>query len=154
MGVKIYLKGGEVIEIRGEGLKFAQQALSAKADRRRRLRRGSLIRVEQGPKGTWHISQLPEVEAAVVSVDPHDGAIRALVGGFEFGRNKFNHVTQALRQPGSSFEPFIYSAALEKGITALVAVSMKFTEFDPIESTAGVRWSGEKPMPCTRSWPR
>jgi penicillin-binding protein 1A len=63
----------------------------------------------------WQISQLPEVESAFVAVDPKDGAIRALVGGFDFNRNKFNHVTQAWRQPGSSFKPFIYSASLEKG---------------------------------------
>ncbi len=50
-------------------------------------------------------------------MDPNDGAIRALVGGFDFYRNKFNHATQAYRQPGSSFKPFIYSAALEKGFT-------------------------------------
>jgi penicillin-binding protein 1A len=57
------------------------------------------------------------VESAFVAVSPQDGAIRALVGGFDFNRNKFNHVTQAWRQPGSSFKPFIYSASLEKGYT-------------------------------------
>ena len=117
MAVKVYLKGGERIDARGEGLKFVQQALRAKAAPRLRLLRGALIRVERGAKGFWQISQMPEVEAALVSIDPRDGAIHALVGGFDFDRNKFNHVTQALRQPGSSFKPFIYSAALEKGFT-------------------------------------
>ena len=66
-------------------------------------------------KQGWQIAQIPEVEAALIAANPQDGAVRALVGGFDFGRNKFNHVTQAWRQPGSSFKPFIYSAALEKG---------------------------------------
>jgi penicillin-binding protein 1A len=73
--------------------------------------------VQKDDKGHWQIVQLPEVEAAFVAANPTDGAIRALVGGFDFNRNKFNHVTQAWRQPGSSFKPFIYSAALEKGFT-------------------------------------
>src|SRR5207245_1659769 len=75
---------------------------------------GSVIRVTQGTKG-WQITQLPQVEATLVSLTPQTGAIRSLVGGFDFNQNKFNHVTQAWRQPGSSFKPFIYSAALEKG---------------------------------------
>jgi penicillin-binding protein 1A len=77
-----------------------------------------VVRVQQvGNKPQWRLAQLPEVEAALVSLHPKDGAITALVGGFDFNRNKFNHVTQAWRQPGSSFKPFIYSAALEKGYT-------------------------------------
>jgi penicillin-binding protein 1A len=76
-----------------------------------------VIRVVKHAKDTWEITQLPEVEGAFVALDPRDGAIRALVGGFDFAKNKFNHVTQAWRQPGSSFKPFIYSAALEKGFT-------------------------------------
>jgi penicillin-binding protein 1A len=67
-------------------------------------------------KGSWEITQLPEVEGAFVAMDPRDGAVRALVGGFDFGKNQFNHVTQAWRQPGSTFKPFVYSAALEKGL--------------------------------------
>lgn len=82
-----------------------------------------MIRVVQTPKKTWEITQLPEVEGAFVAVDPRTGAIRALVGGFDFDKNKFNHVTQAWRQPGSSFKPFIYSAALEKGFTPATIVN-------------------------------
>ena len=63
----------------------------------------------------WFISQQPRVESGIVSITPQTGAIRALVGGFDFSRNHFNHVTQAWRQPGSAFKPFMYSAALEKG---------------------------------------
>ena len=75
------------------------------------------MRALQTPKGDWTLTQLPEVEGAFVATEPSTGAIRALVGGFDYGKNKFNHVTQAWRQPGSSFKPFIYSASLEKGFT-------------------------------------
>jgi len=114
---------GETIEITGDGLKPAQSGLSSKAPPNIRLRRGAVIRVVQTPKKTWEITQLPDVEGAFVAVDPRSGAIQALVGGFDFDKNKFNHVTQAWRQPGSSFKPFIYSAALEKGFTPATVVN-------------------------------
>ena len=116
-GVRAYCKGGEIAEISGEGLKFAQSSQSDKVALNRRLRVGSLIRVQKDEKGNWQIIQLPQVEAAFVSASPRDGTVYALVGGFDFSRSQFNHVTQAWRQPGSSFKPFIYSAALEKGFT-------------------------------------
>ena len=115
--IKVYRKGGEVLEVSGEGLKFAQRMVGDKAPANQRLRRGAVVRIQKDDKGLWQITQLPLVEAALVSIDPSDGAVRALVGGFDFNRNKYNHVMQALRQPGSSFKPFIYSAALEKGFT-------------------------------------
>ena len=87
------------------------------------LRPGALVRITKTAKGGWEITQLPEVEGAFVAIDPRDGAIHALVGGFDFNKNKFNHVTQAWRQPGSSFKPFIYSAALEKGFTPMTVVN-------------------------------
>ncbi len=114
---------GEPIEITGDGLKPAQSGLSDKAPPNIRIRRGAVIRIIQTPKKTWDITQLPEVEGAFVAVDPRNGAIKALVGGFDFDKNKFNHVTQAWRQPGSSFKPFIYSAALEKGFTPATVVN-------------------------------
>jgi penicillin-binding protein 1A len=114
---------GESIEITGEGLKPAQSGLSDKAPANIRIRRGAVIRVVQTPKNTWEITQLPEVEGAFVAIDPRDGSIKALVGGFDFEKNKFNHVTQAWRQPGSSFKPFIYSAALEKGFTPATIIN-------------------------------
>jgi len=113
--IKAYRKGGEIVTLSGDALKFAARMLDDKAPPGKRLRRGAIIRLIKDEKGNWQISQLPEVESAFVSLAPQDGAIRALVGGFDFNRNKFNHVTQAWRQPGSSFKPFIYSAALEKG---------------------------------------
>jgi len=115
--VQAYRRGGETVQVAGDGLKFAQRMLDDKAPANKRLRRGAIIYVQKDDKGNWQIVQLPEVEAAFVAANPVDGTIRALVGGFDFNRNKFNHVTQAWRQPGSSFKPFIYSASLEKGFT-------------------------------------
>lgn len=107
---------GEKIVITGDGLKPVESGLSDKAAPNIKIRPGAVIRVIETGKGKWSATQLPEVEGAFVAVDPRTGAIRALVGGFDFQKNKFNHVTQAWRQPGSSFKPFLYSAALEKGV--------------------------------------
>jgi penicillin-binding protein 1A len=120
--VRAYLRGGEVATIAGEGLKFAQKMLDDKAAPNKRIRRGALIRVQKDEKRNWQILQLPEAEAGLIAINPADGRVRALVGGFDFNRSKFNHVTQAWRQPGSSFKPFIYSAALEKGYTPATIV--------------------------------
>ncbi|HYO28577.1 MAG TPA: penicillin-binding protein 1A [Azonexus sp.] len=113
--IHAYRKGGDIVTLSGDAMKFAAAMLDDKAPANKRIKRGAIIRLLKNDKGDWQISQLPEVESAFVAVDPKSGAIRALVGGFDFNRNKFNHVTQAWRQPGSSFKPFIYSAALEKG---------------------------------------
>ncbi len=121
--VKAYRRGGEIIEITGDGLKFAQKFLTSKAGSNQHIRRGSLIRIWKNEKGAWQIMQLPQVEASLVSINSRDGAIRAIVGGFDFNRSQFNHVTQAWRQPGSSFKPFIYSAALEKGFTPATIIN-------------------------------
>lgn len=118
-----YNKDAEKIEINEEGLRFAQKSLTTNPENKQRIRRGSIIRAIRDHKGQWQIAQLPQVEAALVSVDPQDGAIRSLAGGFDFTRNKFNHVTQAWRQPGSSFKPFVYSAALEKGFTPATIIN-------------------------------
>ncbi|MES3012016.1 MAG: penicillin-binding protein 1A [Pseudomonadota bacterium] len=132
-------QNGERIEITGEGLKPAQSGLSAKAPPNIRIRRGAIIRVAQASKKTWEITQMPEVEGAFVALDPRDGSVRALVGGFDYERNKFNHVTQAWRQPGSSFKPFIYSAALEKGFTPATVVNDAPLFFDA-GVTGGQPW--------------
>ncbi|MDE2440535.1 MAG: penicillin-binding protein 1A [Betaproteobacteria bacterium] len=113
--IRAYRKGGEIVTLTGDATKFAAKMLDDKAPPNKRLKRGAIIRLQKDDKGNWQISQLPEVESAFVAIAPQDGSIRALVGGFDFNRNKFNHVTQAWRQPGSSFKPFIYSASLEKG---------------------------------------
>ncbi len=114
--VRAMMRRGEEVRITGDGLKFASRALTDK-NQDHSIRRGSIIRLQAGEKNGYAISQVPKAEAALVSVDPANGAIVALSGGFDFNASKFNHVTQAWRQPGSSFKPFIYSAALEKGFT-------------------------------------
>jgi penicillin-binding protein 1A len=146
-------QSGEKVEITGEGLKPAQSGLSDKAPPKIKIRRGAVIRVVKTPKSTWEITQLPEVEGAFVALDPRDGAIHALVGGFDFNKNKFNHVTQAWRQPGSSFKPFIYSAALEKGFTPSTVINDAPLFFDA-GVTGGQPWEPknydgkfEGPMP-------
>jgi len=136
--VQAALRTGEKIALSGEGLRFAARALDSKTSPQRRIRRGAIIRVQREGKA-WQIAQLPEVEAAFISLDAQDGAIRAMVGGFDFGRNKFNHVTQAWRQPGSSFKPFIYSAALEKGFTPATVVSDEPVVLEA-EETGSQRW--------------
>lgn len=138
--VKAYRKGGEIVEITGDGLKFAQKFLVSKVGAsQQHIRPGSLIRIRKNEKGAWQIVQLPQVEASLVSIDSRDGAIRAMVGGFDFNRSQFNHVTQAWRQPGSSFKPFIYSAALEKGFTPATVINDAPLSFTA-EETGTEQW--------------
>lgn len=129
---------GDVVEITGDGLKPVQSGLSDKAPPNIKIRRGAVIRIAKGPKN-WEVTQLPEVEGAFVALDPRSGAIKALVGGFDFDKNKFNHAAQAWRQPGSSFKPFIYSAALEKGFTPATVVNDAPLFFDA-GVTGGQPW--------------
>ncbi|MDB5762823.1 MAG: penicillin-binding protein [Herminiimonas sp.] len=132
------LASGEEITISGSGLSFAANLLSDKAAPNRRVKRGAIIRVVQEGKA-WNITQMPEVESAFVSANTEDGSIRALVGGFDYNRNKFNHVTQAWRQPGSSFKPFIYSASLEKGLSPSTVINDSPISFDAGQ-TGGQAW--------------
>jgi penicillin-binding protein 1A len=115
---KLYVNGGELITIEADGLKFAARMLDKSAPPNKQLRRGAVVRLQKTAKG-WQILQLPDVQAAFVAGSPIDGAVRALVGGWDFSKNKYNRVTQAWRQPGSSFKPFIYSAGLEKGYSPI-----------------------------------
>jgi penicillin-binding protein 1A len=132
--VKAIRSDGETVSVTGDGLKFAARALSDKGPPGIRIRPGAVVRLAHDDKGKWQITQLPQVESALISARPSDGAILALVGGFDFDRNKFNHVTQAIRQPGSSFKPFIYSAALEKGFTPATVVIDGPLYFDASET--------------------
>jgi penicillin-binding protein 1A len=136
--VRAVLSSGEEISITGAGLSFAANLLSDKAPPNRKVKRGAIIRVEQEGKN-WSITQMPEVEAAFISADPQDGAIHSLIGGFDFNRSKFNHVTQAWRQPGSSFKPFIYSASLEKGLSPATIINDSPISFDAGQ-TGGQAW--------------
>ena len=138
--IEAALRTGEKVSIGGESLRFAARALDSKTTPQKRIRRGSIIRVQrESPAKPWQIVQLPEVESAFISLDPQDGAVRALVGGFDFNRNKFNHVTQAWRQPGSSFKPFIYSASLEKGFTPATVIPDEPVVLEA-EQTGSQRW--------------
>ena len=137
--VQAVLADGEAVQLSGDGIKFAVASLRDKAPAATRVRAGAVIRVARDDKGRWGIAQVPQVDAAFVSMRPTDGALLSLVGGFDFDRSKFNHVTQAQRQPGSSFKPFIYSAALEKGFTPATVVN-DAPFFVPADKAGGEDW--------------
>ncbi|HEY0955202.1 MAG TPA: PBP1A family penicillin-binding protein [Roseateles sp.] len=109
---KLVLADGQKITLKGAALRSLASA-----------KRGAVVRVLEGQGGQWLLSQTPQAEGAVVTLDPQSGAIRALVGGFDFTRNQFNSATQAWRQPGSAFKPFVYSALLDQGAWAGTLVS-------------------------------
>lgn len=116
--IQARLRNGDSIDLAASELKFAARYLDASLAQPHRLRPGSIIRVMRPSAAQpWQLTYLPQVEAGMIGLAPANGAITAMVGGFSFSRNQFNHITQAWRQPGSSFKPFIYSAALETGIT-------------------------------------
>lgn len=91
---------------------------------------GDLIRLRQNSEGNWKLAQIPEAQAALVTLDPDNGAIKALVGGFDFSTSNFNRATQAKRQPGSNFKPFIYTSALEQNLTAASLINDAPVVFD------------------------
>ncbi len=151
------LQSGESFTVTGDGLRPVTSGLSPKADAKVQIRPGAVVRAIRGPKGDWTLTQQPEVEGAFVSMDPRTGALIAMVGGFDWGKNKFNHVTQAWRQPGSSFKPFIYSSALEKGFTPSTIVQDAPLFFDA-GSTGSQPWEPKNydgtfdgPMPLRRA---
>jgi penicillin-binding protein 1A len=137
--VYVHAKSGENIEIQGDGLSFIQKTLNDKYLQKRSIKPGAIVRIIKSGQA-WKIVQLPQVESALVSLDPQTGAVRALVGGFDFNRNKFNHVTQAWRQPGSSFKPFIYSASLEKGFTPASIIDDAPISISAEETGSGSSW--------------
>jgi penicillin-binding protein 1A len=120
--MQVMISTGDTITIKGDGMKLAAASLMDSTQPKKRLRPGAIVRL-LSDGGVWKLAQLPQVEAAFVSMNTETGAILSLVGGFDFRRNQFNHVTQALRQPGSSFKPFIYAAALEKGVSPSTMVN-------------------------------
>ena len=121
---------GVSFDISGQGLAFVNAWLNPKAPANRQLRPGAVVRITEGQHG-WEITQAPEVEAAMITIDTNDGAIRAMVGGYDFSRSKFNRATQSIRQPGSVLKPFIYSAALEKGFMTSTVVNDAPIILDP-----------------------
>ncbi|MBU9516140.1 penicillin-binding protein 1A [Burkholderia multivorans] len=137
--VDVQFVGGATTRIGAAGLRFVSGALSARANNTLRIRPGSIVRVLKDAKTGWQIVQLPQVEGALVALAPQDGAIRSLVGGFDFNKSKFNHVTQAWRQPGSSFKPFIYSASLDKGLGPATSINDAPLYFPP-SVPGGTAW--------------
>lgn len=133
------LQSGETVSITGDGLKPAASGLVRNGNLKTQIRAGAVVRLLEGAKGAWSITQLPEVEGAFVAMDPLTGEIHSLVGGFDYSKNKYNHATQAWRQPGSSFKPFIYSAALEKGFTPATVINDAPMFFDA-GSTGSQPW--------------
>ncbi|HTI16451.1 MAG TPA: penicillin-binding protein 1A [Trinickia sp.] len=150
--VSVQFVDGTTATVTGDGLRFVATGLSPRASQAQRIRQGSIVRLMPDAKGNWQITQLPQVEGALVSLSSQDGAIRALIGGFDFNKNKFNHVTQAWRQPGSSFKPFIYSAALDKGLAPATIINDAPLYFPPT-TPGGEAWEPkdddqpEGPMP-------
>ena len=122
--VTAFLSGIGPIDIEWSGLSWAREYVTensrgaAPKKAEEILQRGDVVRLFENAEGGWQLSQIPAVEGGLISLRPSDGAVYALVGGFDFQHSKFNRVTQAYRQPGSGFKPFIYSAALEAGKTA------------------------------------
>ncbi len=137
--VNVFSKRGEKVEITGAGLSLLQKSLNDKDPKNQKIKVGSVVRIIKS-QNQWHIVELPQVESALVALNPEDGAITALVGGFDFTRNKFNHVTQAWRQPGSSFKPFVYSAALEKGFTPASVVEDERLTISAAENGSNKVW--------------
>lgn len=126
---RVYMRGGRLIQLDWESMSWAKAYIDVNtqgpapevaADV---LKLGDVVRIYRDADGLWHLGQLPEVQGALTSLDPNDGAIKALVGGFDFHQSKFNRAVQARRQAGSSFKPFIYSAALEKRYTAATVIN-------------------------------
>jgi len=125
----VYLRNGQTVALTLEDMKWAAPFINR--DRKGQeprtvgdiMQAGDIIRARLHDDGSWRLGQLPEVEAALVSLDPRTGDMKALVGGYDFARSKFNRVVQGRRQPGSSFKPFVYSAALENGFTVASVVN-------------------------------
>ena len=140
----VYLADGQTAALTLDAVKWAAPYL----DENRRgpapkavdtvLAAGDIVRLTRGDEGEWTLAQLPKVQGALVSLQPEDGAVSALVGGFNFGLSRFNRAIQAQRQPGSSFKPFIYAAAFERGFTPASIVLDAPVVFH--DRSTGVTW--------------
>lgn len=137
--VTVITKDGKSVDITGTGLALIQKHIANKASEKLAVNAGAVIRVTH-INGQWQAVQLPKVEASFIALNPETGAVNAMIGGFDFTRSKFNHVTQAWRQPGSSFKPFVYSAALEKGFTPASIVQDSPLTFTADEVGSGESW--------------
>ena len=143
--MKVQIANNDVITLDAQGFEFAKRFIAQKGQtlngryKDGELRVGAIVRITQDKKGRWSLGQIPVVESAFISGNFETGAIYSLVGGFDFKLNQFNHVTQASRQPGSSFKPFIYSAALDKGFTPTTVINDAPISIDP-RLTGGKLW--------------
>lgn len=146
--VRVETLDGDAVDIGPTGLKLVASALAPTARDAIRLRPGAIVRImrdtqkndaKRDARDSYSIVQVPAVQAAFVALDYSTGAYHAMVGGFDFSLTKYNHVTQAWRQPGSSLKPFIYSAALEKGYTP--ATRILDEPLDMPGENAGATWS-------------
>ena len=128
-GILVLLRNGEEMAVGWDSMKWARPFLNTNSQGARPQKPadvtqvGDLIRVQRQEDGSLRFVQTPAAQSALISLDPNDGAIRALVGGFSFEQSNYNRAVQAKRQPGSSFKPFIYSAALDQGYTAATLVN-------------------------------
>ena len=138
--VELLSKKGKALTITGKGLRLLKENLALKDTKKHKIKPGSVVRIIKIKEG-WKIVQLPEVQSALIALDPKNGAIKALVGGFDFHKNEFNHVTQAYRQAGSSFKPFVYSAALEKGFTPASIIADEPITMTGSEVGSGKEWT-------------
>lgn len=126
---RVYMQGGRLILLDWQSLSWARSYIDVNTQGAEPqvaadvLKLGDIVRIYRDINGLWRLGQLPEVQGALTSLDPNDGSIKALVGGFDFHHSKFNRAVQARRQAGSSFKPFIYSAALEKSYTAATVIN-------------------------------
>lgn len=139
----LLMAGGQEITLNWEGLKWARRFIN---DERQGtapkaafaiLAPGMHVLVRK-QDADWRLSQIPEASSAIVAIDPHNGALRSLVGGYSFGQSQFNRVTQAKRQVGSNIKPFVYSAALENGYT--LASIMNDAPIHQWDDNAGIAW--------------
>ena len=119
----LLLANEKTITLENADIKAAKSRMKTNLTPDKQVRVGSLIRVSQRENGSYFVTQMPKIEGAFVTVNPTNGALQAFAGGFDYNRNKFNHVTQAMRQPGSTFKPFIYAAGLSKGFTAASSIN-------------------------------
>jgi penicillin-binding protein 1A len=134
--IEVYVRGEGPAKINWDGLSWARKAVKGGVGANPRkaadiVSRGDVVYVISDRRGSAQLGQLPQAQAALVALDPNDGAVVAMVGGFSFHSNAFNRVTQARRQPGSGFKPFLYSAALDNGFTpASVILDMPVVQED------------------------
>ncbi len=135
----VFTPGEKPITLQGEALSWAKSGTKGKA----LAARGDVVRIQAtgNRKSPWRLAQIPAVQGALVGLDPNNGAILAMVGGFDFGLSKFNRAIQAERQPGSNFKPFLYSAALDHGFTPASIINDAPVVFD--DPTLGRDWRPE-----------